>query len=137
MRHQLSLALSAIVCQQLVPKKDGAGRVVATELLIATDAIRNHIRRGSFHQLHGELTLGRRFGMLTMEDSLAAPREERRDQRGRGESPRGAPGRSRSAAEVIRLSPGRGSSRGRASSSPRGLERPSRAAAREVKSTAR
>jgi twitching motility protein PilT len=71
-RHQLSLALSAIVCQQLVPKKDGAGRVVATELLIATDAIRNHIRRGSFHQLHGELTLGRRFGMLTMEDSLAS-----------------------------------------------------------------
>ncbi len=71
-RHQLSLALSAVVCQQLVPKKDGTGRVVATELLIATDAIRNHIRRGSFHQLHGELTLGRRFGMLTMEDSLAA-----------------------------------------------------------------
>jgi twitching motility protein PilT len=71
-RHQLSLALSAIVCQQLVPRKDGTGRVVATELLIATDAIRNHIRRGSFHQLHGELTLGRRFGMLTMEDSLAS-----------------------------------------------------------------
>jgi twitching motility protein PilT len=71
-RHQLSLALTAIVCQQLVPRKDGAGRVVATEILLATDAIRAHIRRGSFHQLHSELTLGRRLGMMTMEDSLAA-----------------------------------------------------------------
>ena len=71
-KHQLSLALTAIVCQQLMPRKDGAGRVVATELLIANDSIRAHIRRGSFHQLHSELTLGRRFGMSTMEDSLAA-----------------------------------------------------------------
>lgn len=70
-RHQLSLALTAIVCQQLIPKKDGSGRVVATELLIANDSIRAHIRRGSFHQLHSELTLGRRFGMMTMEDSLS------------------------------------------------------------------
>jgi twitching motility protein PilT len=71
-RHQLSLALTAVVCQQLVPRKDGTGRVVATEILLANDAIRNHIRRGSFHQLHSELTLGRRLGMMTMEDSLAA-----------------------------------------------------------------
>jgi twitching motility protein PilT len=71
-RHQLSLALSAIVCQQLVPRKDGAGRAVAVEILVATDAIRAHIRRGSFHQIHTELTLGKRLGMVTMEDSLAA-----------------------------------------------------------------
>jgi len=70
-RQQLSLALSAVVCQQLVPRADGKGRVVATEVAVATDAIRAHIRRGSFHQLHTELTLGRRFGMSTMEDSLA------------------------------------------------------------------
>ena len=70
-RHQLSLALSAIVCQQLVPKKDGTGRVVAVELLVASDPIRAQIRKGAFHQLHSELTLGRRLGMLTMEDSLA------------------------------------------------------------------
>ena len=71
-RHQLSLALSAIVCQQLVPRKDGAGRAVAVEILVATDSIRAHIRRGSFHQIHTELTLGKRLGMVTMEDSLAA-----------------------------------------------------------------
>jgi twitching motility protein PilT len=71
-RHQLSLALSAIVCQQLVPRKDGAGRAVAVEILVATDSIRAHIRRGSFHQIHTELTLGKRLGMVTMEDSLVA-----------------------------------------------------------------
>lgn len=71
-RHQLSLALSAIVCQQLVPRKDGTGRAAAVEILVATDAIRALIRKGSFHQIHTELTLGKRFGMVTMEDSLAA-----------------------------------------------------------------
>ena len=70
-RQQLSLAISAVLCQQLVPRADGKGRVVATEVLVATDAVRAHIRKGTFHQLHTELTLGRRFGMMTMEDSLA------------------------------------------------------------------
>ena len=70
-RQQLSLALSAVLCQQLVPRADGKGRVVATELMLATDAVRAHVRKGTFHQLHTELTLGRRFGMATMEDSLA------------------------------------------------------------------
>jgi twitching motility protein PilT len=71
-KHQLSLALSAIVCQQLVPKKNGSGRAVAVEILVATDSVRAHIRRGTFHQIHTELTLGKRFGMVSMEDSLAA-----------------------------------------------------------------
>ncbi|MBL8112077.1 MAG: PilT/PilU family type 4a pilus ATPase [Acidobacteria bacterium] len=71
-RQQLSLCLSAIVCQQLVPRKDGRGRAVAVELLLATDSVRAHLRRGSFHQLHSEITLGKRLGMTTMEESLAA-----------------------------------------------------------------
>jgi len=71
-RQQLSLCLSAIVCQQLVPRKDGGGRAAAVEILIATDAIRAHIRKGQLHHLHNEMTLGRRFGMVTMEESLAA-----------------------------------------------------------------
>ncbi len=71
-RQQLSLALSAIVCQQLVPKKNGTGRALAVEIAVATDSFRAHIRRGSFHQLHQEMTLGKRFGMVTMEESLAA-----------------------------------------------------------------
>jgi len=71
-RHQLSLALSAVICQQLVPKRNGTGRAAAVEVLVATDPIRAHIRKGAFHQIHTELTLGKRFGMVTMEDSLAA-----------------------------------------------------------------
>jgi twitching motility protein PilT len=71
-RQQLSLCLSAVVCQQLVPRKDGAGRAAAVEILLATDAIRAHIRKGQLHHLHNEMTLGRRFGMVTMEESLAA-----------------------------------------------------------------
>ena len=70
-RKLLICSISAVLCQQLVPRADGKGRVVATELMIATDGVRAHIRKGSFHQLHTELTLGRRFGMATMEDSLA------------------------------------------------------------------
>jgi len=71
-RQQLSLALSAIVCQQLVPKKSGAGRALAFEIAVATDSLRAHVRRGSFHQIHQEMTLGKRFGMVTMEESLSA-----------------------------------------------------------------
>jgi twitching motility protein PilT len=71
-RQQLSLSLSAVVCQQLVPRKDVSGRAAAIEILLATDAVRAHIRRGQLHHLHNEITLGRRLGMVTMEESLAA-----------------------------------------------------------------
>lgn len=70
-RQQLSMALSAIVYQQLLPRKDGHGRVVATEVLVANEAVRNHIRKGALHHLHTEMTLGRKLGMVTLEDSLA------------------------------------------------------------------
>jgi twitching motility protein PilT len=70
-RQQLSLALSAIIYQQLVPRKSGKGRAVACEILIANDAVRHHIRKGSLHQLHTEMTLGKKLGMTTLENSLA------------------------------------------------------------------
>jgi twitching motility protein PilT len=70
-RQQLAMALSAIVYQLLLPKKSGRGRALACEVLIANDAVRNHIRKGTLHHLHSEMTLGRRLGMVTLEDSLA------------------------------------------------------------------
>ena len=70
-RQQLSLSLSAIVCQQLVPTKGGDGRVPAVEVLHATYAIRNHIRRGNIDRLYNELLGGRGRGMVSMERSLA------------------------------------------------------------------
>jgi twitching motility protein PilT len=70
-RQQLSLALTAIIYQQLIPKQNGIGRIPACEILIANDAVRNHIRKGALHHLHTEMTLGKKSGMLTLEDSLS------------------------------------------------------------------
>jgi twitching motility protein PilT len=67
--QQLSLSLSAIVCQQLVPMANGRGRIPAVEVLKATYAVRNHIRRGNLDRLYNELVGGR--GMISMERSLA------------------------------------------------------------------
>ena len=69
--QQLSLSLSAIVCQQLVPMTDGSGRVPAVEVLKATYAVRNHIRRGNLDRVYNELLGGQSRGMTSMEQSLA------------------------------------------------------------------
>ena len=70
-RQQLSLALLAIVSQQLLPAANGIGRYPAVEILIATAGMRNLIRRGDDHQLRANIETGRSEGMLTMEQSLA------------------------------------------------------------------
>jgi twitching motility protein PilT len=70
-RQQLSLALLAVVSQQLLPAANGIGRYPAVEILIATSAMRNLIRRGDDHQLRANIETGRADGMLTMEQSLA------------------------------------------------------------------
>jgi twitching motility protein PilT len=70
-RQQLSLALAAIIAQQLVPAAHGTGRFPALEVLIGTDAIRNLIRTGNDHQIRSQLTISRAAGMITMEQSLA------------------------------------------------------------------
>jgi len=70
-RQQLALSLNAVVCQQLVPRADGRGRVPAVEILMATHAVRNHVRKGTTHQLYNELLVGRSQGMVALEESLA------------------------------------------------------------------
>ena len=70
-RQQLSLALAAVVAQQLTPSADG-GRYPAVEILTATDAVRNLIRTGNDHQIRSQLTISRSAGMMTMEQSLIA-----------------------------------------------------------------
>jgi twitching motility protein PilT len=69
-RQQLSLALLAVISQQLVPAANGAGRYPAVEILVATGATRNLIRRGDDHQLRASIETGRADGMMTMEQSL-------------------------------------------------------------------
>ncbi len=70
-RNQLALALNAIVVQHLIPRKDGQGQVVAVELLLANPAVRNHLRNNKLQNLASEITLGKRAGMISLEDSLS------------------------------------------------------------------
>jgi twitching motility protein PilT len=69
-KQQLALSLNAIVVQQLMPRSDGTGSVVAVELLLATYAVRNQIRNDKLQNLSQEITLGKRNGTMTIEDSL-------------------------------------------------------------------
>ncbi len=70
-RVQLAVALQGVVTQQLLPTSDGAGRVVASEVMIPTPAVRNLIREGKTHQLYSVLQTGGSVGMQTMDASLA------------------------------------------------------------------
>ena len=70
-RQQLALSLHAIVAQQLVPRADGRGRIPAVELMLATFAVRHHIRSDKLEKLYNEITLGKRQGMRSFEESLA------------------------------------------------------------------
>ena len=71
MRTQLSIALQGIVTQQLLPTADGMGRVVATEVLVPTPAIRNLIREGKTHQIYAAVQTSGAVGMQTMDADLA------------------------------------------------------------------
>ncbi|HEX8172177.1 MAG TPA: PilT/PilU family type 4a pilus ATPase [Thermoanaerobaculia bacterium] len=70
-KQQLALSLNAIVVQQLIPRSDNQGRAVAVEVLHANHAVRNHIRNEKLQNLATEITLGKRQGMISFEDSLA------------------------------------------------------------------
>ena len=70
-RQQISLALLAVIAQQLIPSANDRERYPAVEIMIATHAIRNLIRRGEDHQIHTAIGTGRADGMITMEQSLA------------------------------------------------------------------
>jgi twitching motility protein PilT len=71
-RVQLSTTLQGVITQQLVPTTDGGGRVVAAEVMIATPGIRNLIREGKVHQIYSAMQAGGRYGMQTMDMSLAS-----------------------------------------------------------------
>jgi len=70
-RVQLAVVLLAVVCQQLVTRKDGEGRVAAREIIIMTPAISNMIREGKTHMIYGALDTGAKHGMIPMDKSLA------------------------------------------------------------------
>jgi twitching motility protein PilT len=69
-RAQLSFVLEGVVTQTLIPKARGRGRVVASEVMICTPAIRAVIRDEKIHQIYSLMQAGKKHGMQTMNDSL-------------------------------------------------------------------
>jgi twitching motility protein PilT len=69
-RVSLSFSLQAIVSQTLIPKI-GGGRVLALEIMICTPAIRALVRDDKIHQMYSMIQSGQKFGMKTMNQSLA------------------------------------------------------------------
>ncbi len=69
-RQELSMALVAVLTQTLLPRI-GGGRVPAAELLMLSYGGRQHIRRNALQHLHQEITITRRAGSFTLEESLA------------------------------------------------------------------
>jgi twitching motility protein PilT len=70
-RVQLASTLQGVVTQQLLQTWDGKGRAVAAEILVATPAVRNLIREAKVHQIYSMMQAGGRYGMRTMDHSLA------------------------------------------------------------------
>ncbi len=70
-RVQISTALQAVICQTLIPRKDGKGRVAAREFMRMTTAIGNIIREGKTHLIYSAIEAGSKFGMISMDQYLA------------------------------------------------------------------
>jgi twitching motility protein PilT len=110
-RAQLSFVLEGVLCQSLLPRANGPGRVMALEVMIPNAAIRNLIREDKIHQIYSAMQVGQeRFGMQTMNQSLAqaymrrmvsmedalgrsSDPDELRGLIGKGPAPAGAPAR--------------------------------------------
>lgn len=69
-RIMVSESLRGIVSQQLIPKMDGDGRVLALEFLVNTPAVSNCIREGKTFMLPGIMQTGKNVGMITMDDAM-------------------------------------------------------------------
>jgi len=69
-RTQLSFTIEAVFCQQLLPRLNGRGRVLAAEIMVANSAIRSLIRDNKAHQIYSIIQTGGALGMQTMNQGL-------------------------------------------------------------------
>ena len=69
-RTQLSLVLLGVMVQQLIRKRDGSGRALAHEVLVATPAISHMIRSGELHQIYSAIQTGHSENMCTLNSAL-------------------------------------------------------------------
>ncbi len=68
-RIQLAAVIEGVICQKLLPSTR-RGREIAIEVMMATDAIRNQIREGNTHMIHGTIEAGGKWNMVTMDRSI-------------------------------------------------------------------
>jgi twitching motility protein PilT len=69
-RTQLSFVLQGVICQSLIPRSNGRGRVLCAEVMIANQAIRSCIRENKAHQIYSLIQTGGKYGMRTGNQSL-------------------------------------------------------------------
>jgi twitching motility protein PilT len=69
-RAQLAFVLEGVLTQTLLQKAKGRGRIMATEIMVCTPAIRALIRDDKVHQIESAMQSGKKFGMQTLADSL-------------------------------------------------------------------
>jgi twitching motility protein PilT len=69
-RTTLSEAIRAVISQTMFKRIDRPGRIVATEILIATPAVRNLIREGKIHQIPSMIQTGKKYGMMSLDDVI-------------------------------------------------------------------
>ncbi len=69
-RMQLSLVLMGIVSQQLIPRRDNNGLILAVEILKANSGIRNLIRKSQTHEINSMIEIGAKYGMQSMDSSI-------------------------------------------------------------------
>lgn len=70
-RTQLSVALKAVISQQLLPRRDGKGRAAAREIMFNVPAIANLIREGKTHLIYNAIETGTKLGMVSMDRALS------------------------------------------------------------------
>ena len=67
---RLASLLVAVLCQVLVPRANGSGRVAAVEIMLANAPVRNLIREGKIYQLPNVIRTHREVGMISMDEAL-------------------------------------------------------------------
>ena len=77
-RSKLSFVLQGVISQQLLPRMGAPGRVLALEVLVPNQAIRNLIREDKVHQIYSQMQVGQdKFGMQTLNQSLYSLHQRR------------------------------------------------------------
>ncbi len=69
-RMQLASSLQGVVCQKLLPRVAGDGRILAFEIMVANPAVRHLVREGKMEQIHNVLVTGKDQGMIPMDHCI-------------------------------------------------------------------